>query len=135
MLNTLPRRIALSLGTAVALGFVVQPTAAQQPVPPQQQQTIDIDDEMLESFVHAYLDVQEINGRLEAELGQVGNDVEKARKLQQEYAEKMNEAVRENDLEVEEYRQIVNAINTDAELRGKFAVVLEEIRENREPRS
>lgn len=65
----------------------------------------------------------------------MGDDVERAQQLQQEYSEEMNAAVLENDLRVEEYRQIVNAINTDEELRGRFVEVLQEIQEEREPRS
>lgn len=136
MLSTLPRRITWSLGLAVALGLVAQPADGQPPPPPQQQQqTIDVDEQILEQFAHAYLDVQEINQELEVELGRVGDDVERAQQLQQEYSEEMNAAVLENDLRVEEYRQIVNAINTDEELRGRFVEVLQEIQEEREPRS
>lgn len=101
--------------------------------PLQQQETIDVDEEMLEQFAHAYLDVRNVNQELQGELARVGDDLEQAQQLQQEYTGKMHEAMQENDLAVEEYRQIVNTINTDEDLREHFIETLEGVQRDRGP--
>lgn len=132
MYDAATRGVYLSLGLAVGALVAAPAAEGQEPQPPQQ--TIEVDDQALEQFAEAYLDVQEINQELEAELQQVGDDPQKAQQLQQEYSAQMTQAVRDRDLEVQEYRNIINAINADEELRGRFIETLQEVQEEREPR-
>lgn len=119
---------ALALGLAMV---VAAPAVGQQQPPP----VVNVDDEKLEAFAKAYLDVQEINQNLEQALQQVGNDVEEAQSLQQRYGQQMIRAIERRDLEAEEYRNLIQAVNQDEEFRERFVEKLQEIQEEREPRS
>lgn len=110
-----------------ALIFSAHTTLAQQnpaPAPQQQAPQMEVDDATVNNFVGAYTDVQKIHNEYAQRLQNV-EDAEEATGLQQEAQNKMQEAVTDNNITVEEYQTIAQQIGQDAELRSRIQERLE----------
>lgn len=116
---------ALAAFALVVLPGAVQAQDQELPDPPDGEELVD--------FVHAYIDVQEIQMEMEQALTTV-QDPEEANRIQQEANEAMAGAVEDNDLTVERYSEIVMVLNTDEEVRQEFTELYEEILEERDGR-
>ncbi|MFW6080524.1 MAG: DUF4168 domain-containing protein [Desulfosalsimonas sp.] len=79
----------------------------------------DFKDSDLENFASAQSEVDEIRSEYSDELSGV-EDTEKARELQDKYAEQMVDAIEEEGLDVQTYNDISMAMQNDSELRGKI---------------
>ncbi|MFP4182446.1 MAG: DUF4168 domain-containing protein [Thiohalospira sp.] len=79
---------------------------------------IDVDDEMLDNFSDAYVEVRDIQSDFADKLGSV-EDREKAQEMQREAQEKMVSAVEDSDLSVQEYNQVASQMQNDPDLREK----------------
>lgn len=83
-----------------------------------QQQSVEFTDEKIEAFVEAREQVVEISKKWEDRLSNAESQ-EELRSLQQESQEEMVEAVRDEGISVNEYNLIVDATQTDEELRKR----------------
>lgn len=84
------------------------PAMTQDAAPP-------VDEQKVKKFVAAYTDVQEVRQEYSAQLQEV-QDPEKAKALQEKAHVKMDSAVEENGLTVNEYREIADQINENPQL-------------------
>lgn len=91
---------------------------AQQGQPPQQQgqAAADVDDESLSKFKDAFDDVNSVRESFAGKLEDV-EDPEKAQKIQQQAQQKMQGAVEDAGLSVEEYNKIFAAVQQDPALQ------------------
>jgi hypothetical protein len=124
------------LAAAAGLAFVLAtPLQAQEPVPPPAapDAPVQLDDETLTAFAEAYLDVGEINQRMEMRLAGV-QDPQEAMQIQESAQQEMVEAVEAQGLSAEEYQQIAHVINEDEEVRERFAVIFQQVQEGRDTR-
>ncbi len=110
----------LTFGAQGALAQAAAPEtqAAPQTQPAPSQAAAQLDDETLDKFVSAYTEIQEIHQEYSGRLQEV-TDAEKATGLQQEAQEKMQQAVTEQGLSVEEYAEVANQVSEDPELRAR----------------
>jgi hypothetical protein len=81
----------------------------------------------LEAFAKAYTEVGQIHSSYEELIIQSG-DESKADALQQEANQKMNQAVVDHGLTVEDYNTIFRAIQSDPTLKEEFMTVLQQTR-------
>lgn len=93
--------------------------------------TGDFSDSKLKTVAKAYIqvfDIQQVYGpQIEAAENQ-----QEAQQLQQQANEQMVQAIEhEEDLTVEEYSEVINAVQQSAELREKLNAFVEEIQEER----
>lgn len=122
------RAVGVVGAAVVGLLLAAVPAQGQQtPMP----QTAELDEETLEEFAHAYLDVQEIRREMEEKLNTVA-DPQEAQGIQQEYNTRILAKIEEHDFEPEEYQGIVTALNQDPELRDEFFPILERVQEERD---
>lgn len=111
--------------TALMAAFFALPVVhAQQggQMPPQtapQQAPIQVDDQTVADFASALSEIQGIQQDFSQKLQNV-EDQEKARELQQQAQEQMVAAVERNDLSVNEYNQVAQAMSRDQQLRERI---------------
>ncbi|MFO7929773.1 MAG: DUF4168 domain-containing protein [Thermodesulfobacteriota bacterium] len=91
----------------------------QQGYQGEQKTADDFEDSDLENFASAQGEVDEIRSEYSDELSGV-EDTEKARELQDKYAEQMVDAIEEQGLDVQTYNDISMAMQNDSELREKI---------------
>ncbi|WP_404409396.1 DUF4168 domain-containing protein [Pseudidiomarina marina] len=126
---------ALTLTALFASASVVSATAvaqqqqqgqaqAQQEQMMQQQQDIELTDGMLESFVVAMNNVQEISNKY-SERFQSAEDAEEAQEIQRKAQEEMVAAVNDSGLSPQEYNAIVQRVQQDEELRARLQEMTE----------
>jgi hypothetical protein len=134
--TTLPLKVTF-LGLIVAACFmiIVPPLSAQQGQQgqqgqegynPQQQQNrqpaqpppADFSEDTLENFAEAKIEIDEIRSAYSEELKSV-EDPDKARELQDKYTKKMISAVESNDLSINKYNGIIQAMRNNPELLEK----------------
>lgn len=94
-----------------------QTQPAQQPQAAPQQQPVS--EKKIDNFVSAYSAVHEINQEYSEKLQGV-TDAEKATELQQEAQGKMQEAVQDTGLSIEEYQEIASQAAQDDALRERI---------------
>lgn len=99
--------------------------AQQEQAPEEMQQEQDFDDETLEQFADAYVEVGEVHREYSERL-QDTEATEDAQELQQEANDKMVEAIEANNLEVQEYSAVAAALERDPELREEVVGMIEE---------
>lgn len=99
--------------------------AQQEQQQMEQQQPAEFDQESLERFADAYVDVGEIHTEYSQRLQEV-EAPEDAQELQQEANDKMVEAIREQGLEVQDYSEIAAALERDPEMRENVVSMIEE---------
>lgn len=98
------------------------PAPATQPAPAMQ--ASDISDKQLESFADSLGEIMEIRQDFTAKLEKTGDPAE-AQQLQQEANEKMMNTVQDNDLSIEEYNAINQAVQNDPKLRDKVISMIQ----------
>lgn len=126
-------RRATGIATVAVAGMFLaaQPAAAQQGAPPAQQE-IEVSGEELETFAHAFLDVQEIRQEMDSAI-QDAEDTQEAQELQQQANQEMAALIEEEyDLTPQRYSQITQAINTDPELQADFQEIVDGLTEDEE---
>lgn len=100
---------------------------AAQPQAPQAapaMQAADISDKKLEKFADSLGEIMEIREDFTAKLEKTGDPAE-AQQLQQQANEKMMNTVEENDLSIEEYNAINQAVQNDPKLRDKVVSMIQ----------
>jgi len=119
--------LLFAAGTASAQGGAPQGEpqggAEGAPAPAPQTEQIDVSDSDVEGFVEAYMAVQAVNQEYTQKL-QAVEDPEEATELQQEAQGKMEEAVSESGLSIDQYQQIANQAGQDEELRAQIEAEL-----------
>ncbi|MFV8834494.1 DUF4168 domain-containing protein [Aquisalimonas sp.] len=85
----------------------------------------DFDDETLERFADAYVEVGEIHREYSERL-QGAEQTEDAQQLQQEANDEMVEAIQESGLEVQEYSAVAAALERDPEMREEVVGMIED---------
>lgn len=88
-----------------------------------EQQNVEFGDEKLAAFVDARESVVEVSQQWEERLNNAESQ-EKLNSLQQEAQQEMVEAVREEGLTVNEYNTIVDATQTDPELKERLTEMM-----------
>ncbi|MCQ4306779.1 DUF4168 domain-containing protein [Pseudomonas stutzeri] len=99
-----------------------QATQAPQPAPAIQ--ASDISDQKLEKFADSLGEIMEIREDFTAKLEKTGDPAE-AQQLQQEANEKMMSSVEDNDLSIEEYNAINQAVQSDPQLRDRVIAMVQ----------
>lgn len=123
---------ALSAVAVLALTLLILPAAADAQTPEQQQQSAERPDtEELTDFVHAMLDVNDIQEDMEEQLAGV-NDPEQANQIQQQANAQMVEALEEHEMTPERYSEIAMLLNVDEELNAEFQEIHEAVLEERD---
>lgn len=97
--------------------------APPAPAGPGAEQQVDVSDEEVSAFVDAYIAVQTINQEYTERL-QAAESPEDATELQQEAQGKMQQAVTDSGISIEEYQQIANLANQDEGLRDRITEAL-----------
>ena len=100
---------------------------ASQPQAPQTapaMQASDISDKKLEKFAESLDQIMEIRQDFTAKLEKTGDPAE-AQQLQQQANEKMMETVENNNLSIEEYNAINQAVQNDPQLRDKVISMIQ----------
>ncbi|MFW5829847.1 MAG: DUF4168 domain-containing protein [Planctomycetota bacterium] len=113
-------RFGLAAMLVAGVGLATGLNAQEQGAAPNQPQTVTLD-ELSESKVKAaakaYQAVIDISQKYEQKFADVGDDVEKARNLQEEATDKMITAIKQADLTIEEYNTIIPSMRSDDDLR------------------
>lgn len=112
----------LSLGLA---GPALAAEAESETGMDSEQQNIDVSEEQLEQFAAAYGDIQEVRAEYVPKLQEAEGEEEQA-KLQEEGQQEMVEAIESNGMDVAEYQEIGQALNSDEELQNRLQELMEE---------
>ncbi|WP_420933598.1 DUF4168 domain-containing protein [Alteromonas sp. A081] len=123
----------LSTGAAVAQEINTQAQNSQSPnsqssnsrsssaqETPNTTKQVQISEKQVDQFVDAYLTVQLIGQKYQAEI-QAAGDQAKAKDLQQEAREKMQTAISDSGIAMQKYREISIAANQNESLRGRIS--------------
>jgi len=108
----------------------VSQVSAQQASQPQPQQAApvmqasEISDKKLEKFADSLGEIMEIRQDFTAKLEEVGDPAE-AQQLQQQANQKMMKTVEDNDLSIEEYNAINQAVQNNPQLRDKVISMIQ----------
>jgi len=126
-----PAVVTLSVVLAGALILALAlPMPAQEAQPPQQQpptQQFEPNDNQVEAFASAALQVQQIRSKWQTRMQEADN-AEKAQELQVQAATEMVSAVQERGLTVETYKAIATAARDNPELAGRIVKLMEQSR-------
>ena len=126
-----PAVVTLSVVLAGALILALAlPMPAQDAQPPQQQpptQQFEPNDNQVEAFASAALQVQQIRSKWQTRMQEADN-AEKAQELQVQAATEMVSAVQERGLTVETYKAIATAARDNPELAGRIVKLMEQSR-------
>lgn len=87
-------------------------------------QASEISDKKLEKFADSLGEIMEIREDFTAKLEQTGDPAE-AQQLQQQANQKMMETVENNDLSIEEYNAINQAVQNNPQLRDKVISMIQ----------
>jgi hypothetical protein len=115
----------IALGVTAAQAQTQQPTPAEAPgnqAAPQA--TSDITDEQVNSFALAMNQVSSLNQKYSAQIQGASDDTARA-ELQQKAASEMSQAVQQAGITPEEYNQIAQAAQGDAELRARIGQAMQ----------
>ena len=96
---------------------------ATQPAPAVQ--AADISDKKLEKFADSLGEIMEIREDFTAKLEKTGDPAE-AQQLQQQANEKMMNTVEDNELSIEEYNAINQAVQNDPQLRDRVIAMVQQ---------
>ncbi|MBA1276412.1 MULTISPECIES: DUF4168 domain-containing protein [Pseudomonadaceae] len=113
---------ALFMAAGASQVSAQQATQATQPAPAIQ--ASDISDQKLEKFADSLGEIMEIREDFTAKLEKTGDPAE-AQQLQQEANEKMMSSVEDNDLSIEEYNAINQAVQSDPQLRDRVIAMVQ----------
>ncbi len=122
------RLVSASLATLLMAAGVTQVSAQEANAPATQPapavQASDISDKKLEKFADSLGEIMEIREDFTAKLEKTGDPAE-AQQLQQEANEKMMNTVVDNDLSIEEYNAINQAVQNDPQLRDRVIAMVQ----------
>ncbi|MFI8743339.1 DUF4168 domain-containing protein [Stutzerimonas zhaodongensis] len=129
MINFNTRLVSTSLFALFMAAGASQASAqeASQPQAPQAAPAIqasDISDKKLEKFADSLGEIMEIRQDFTAKLEKTGDPAE-AQQLQQQANEKMMETVENNNLSIEEYNAINQAVQNNPQLRDKVISMIQ----------
>lgn len=123
------RLVSASLAAVVMAAGASQVSAQQanqapatQPAPAMQ--AADISDKKLEKFADSLGEIMEIREDFTAKLEKTGDPAE-AQQLQQQANEKMMNTVEDNELSIEEYNAINQAVQNDPQLRDRVIAMVQ----------
>lgn len=115
----------------IALGVTAAQAQTQQPSPAQAPETqgasqaaSDITDEQVNSFALAMNQVSSLNQKYSAQIQGASDDTARA-ELQQKAASEMSQAVQQAGITPEQYNQIAQAAQGDAELRARIGQAMQ----------
>ncbi|MCK8516926.1 DUF4168 domain-containing protein [Methylonatrum kenyense] len=125
-------RISAMLITPLLAGLAVSPMVMAQddgygeaePLE-QAQDAENFEQQELERFADAYVEVGEIHADYSQRLEQA-EDPDQAQEVQQEANDRMIEAIQEQGLEVQDYSEIAAALERDPEMRDEVVTLIEE---------
>lgn len=115
---------AMAVMTALA-GLAPGSAEAQEPVPPVQEERIEVTDELLERFVAVYPAVVDVARTAQSELG-TAETAEEAQAIQADAQARVAEVLSEGEITPVEYEAVVVRLNDDPDLMAKFERMLEE---------
>ncbi len=123
------RLVSASLAAILMAAGASQVSAQQANQAPATQaapamQASEISDKKLEKFADSLGEIMEIRQDFTAKLEKTG-DPSEAQQLQQQANEKMMNTVVENDLSIEEYNAINQAVQNDPKLRDKVVAMVQ----------
>lgn len=118
-------RTLLALAALMTLGLVA-PAAVSAQAPVQVEPIENLEDEELQTFAKAYLEIMDISREMQARLAEEPAP-EEAQAAQMEAQQKMQAVLEEHELEEERYRRIAVTVNTDEEVAERFVAILEEL--------
>lgn len=123
------RLVSASLAALLMAAGASQVSAQQANQAPATQaapamQASEISDKKLEKFADSLGEIMEIRQDFSAKLEKTG-DPSEAQQLQQQANEKMMNTVVENDLSIEEYNAINQAVQNDPKLRDKVVAMVQ----------
>ncbi|MFG3451939.1 DUF4168 domain-containing protein [Pseudomonas knackmussii] len=123
------RLVSASLAALLMAAGASQVSAQQANQAPATQaapamQASEISDKKLEKFADSLGEIMEIRQDFTAKLEKTG-DPSEAQQLQQQANEKMMNTVVENDLSIEEYNAINQAVQNDPKLRDKVVAMVQ----------
>ena len=105
-------------------GSQVLAQQASEPQAAPAMQASDISDKKLEKFAESLDQIMEIRQDFTAKLEKTGDPAE-AQQLQQQANEKMLETVQNNELSIEEYNAINQAVQNNPQLRDKVISMIQ----------
>lgn len=114
---------SLYLGLAAPLASAQTANPAPTAQPAAGAQAKQFGEKKLESFAESLGEIMEIREEFTGKLQQT-EDAEKARDLQQQANEKMLGVIEENDISIDEYNAINQAVQTDPELRNRVIAMM-----------
>ncbi len=115
---------ALFMAAGASQVFAQQASQPQAPQAAPAMQASDISDKKLEKFADSLGEIMEIREDFTAKLEKTGDPAE-AQQLQQQANEKMMETVENNDLSIEEYNAINQAVQNNPQLRDKVISMIQ----------
>ncbi len=116
--------LALFMAAGASQVSAQQATQAPATQPAPAMQAADISDKKLEKFADSLGEIMEIRQDFTAKLEKTGDPAE-AQQLQQQANEKMMNTVEDNDLSIEEYNAINQAVQNDPQLRNKVISMIQ----------
>ncbi len=115
----MPSRLTRILTTSVTIAFLILGAHVSA-----QNDGVKVDDATIARFVDAYSDVTKIQSDYTRRMKSI-TDADETRELQQEAEKKMQDAVTQNDMSLEEYRKIAQRVTQDAQLRARVQAQLD----------
>lgn len=115
--------------TALAVVFTYTPGASAQEAPVEEvapAPAVELTDEALETFAHAYVEVQAIGEEYQSS-APAAPTPEEAQALAERTDEQVTAVIEAHGLTVEEYTGTVQALNADPELQERFGRILERL--------
>lgn len=115
------------------MGLIVPAAVAQTSgEPPGEAQSVDPSDTELDHVATLLVDIEDVREQYRAQLAET-EDVEKAKQIQAEMADAVQETVDNfDDLSVDRYKAIVQAAQTDLDLREEIMSRVDEERQRRD---
>ena len=115
---------ALFMAASTSQVMAQQAAQPQAPQAAPAMQASDISDKKLEKFADSLGEIMEIRQDFTAKLEKTGDPAE-AQQLQQQANDKMMKTVEQNDLSIEEYNAINQAVQSDPKLRDKVISMIQ----------
>jgi transcription initiation factor IIF auxiliary subunit len=114
--------VLMAAGAAQVSAQQANQAPATQPAPAMQ--AADISDKKLEKFADSLGEIMEIREDFTAKLEKTGDPAE-AQQLQQQANKKMMNTVEDNELSIEEYNAINQAVQNDPQLRDRVIAMVQ----------
>jgi hypothetical protein len=124
------RYISRMIGLFVLAAIFMAPAALAQEQAPPMPSPEEFTAEELDAFAEAYVDVEEVQARFQAEYGEV-TDPEEAVRVQQVFQEEVSGAVQARGLDAERYDAIVRTSQVDEDFAQVLLTRINDARQNR----